>query len=116
MLLCLFTSLLFATHRELSVPFFYHLCCLVLLTPVFFTFLPGLSFPTPHIRIQSAVFLRFARQHTLGFHSLLLLAFFLLSGDIQLNPGPETSPSVLSTSAPFFILYSAALSDLIDSQ
>ena len=40
------------------------------------------------IHTQSAVFLLFAHQRTLGFRSLLLLAFFLLSCDIELNPDP----------------------------
>jgi len=38
---------LFRDH-EPFVPFSYHLCCFVLFTSVFLTFLPGPSFPAPH--------------------------------------------------------------------
>ena len=56
-----------------------------------------------HIRSQSAVFLLFARQRTLGFRSQLLLTRFILqSGDKW--QWIESWPGKLSTSAPFFIL------------
>ena len=64
----------------------------------------------------SAVFLLFARQRALRFRSPLLLAFFLLSGDIELNPGPANfTLCTLNIRSILHPLHSAALSDLIDT-
>ena len=55
-------------------------------------------------------------SHSLSFRGFFLLSFVLLSGDIELNPGPSAftlcSLNVCSILHP---LYSAALSDLIDT-
>jgi len=96
------------------------------------SFLPRFSSPSCHVHpslhltacrqhshripTQSAVFLLFARQRAIRFRSPLLLAFFLLSGDTELNPGPANftlrSLNIRSILQP---LHSAALSDLIDT-
>ena len=67
-------------------------------------------------RTTFAAALLFTRSRSLRFRSLFLLLFVLLSGDIELNPGP--SPFTLCTlniRSIIHPLHSAALSDLIDA-
>ena len=67
-------------------------------------------------RTPSATFLLFAPQRAFRFLSPSVLAFLLLSGDIELNPGPVTfTVCTLNIRSILHPLHSAALSDLIDS-
>ena len=63
-----------------------------------------------------AAFLLFTRSCTLCFHSLFLLLFVLLSGDIELNSGPSAfTLCTLNICSILHPVHSAALSDLIDT-
>ena len=67
-------------------------------------------------RTTFAAALLFTRSHSLRFRSLFLLLFVLLSGDIELNPGPSAfSLCTLNIRSILQPLHSAALSDLIDT-
>ena len=64
----------------------------------------------------SAAFLLLVRPRTRRFLSPSILAFLLLSGDIELNPGPDSfTLCTLNIRSVLHPLHSAALSDLIDS-
>ena len=63
-----------------------------------------------------AAALLFTCSRSLRFRSLFLLLFVLLSGDIELNPGPSPfTPCTLNIRSILHPLHSAALSDLIDT-
>jgi len=66
-------------------------------------------------RTPSATFLLFAPQRAFRFRIPSVLAFLLLSGDIELNPGPVTfTVCTLNIRSILHPLHSAALSGLID--
>jgi len=67
-------------------------------------------------RTPSSFFLLLTRPRTLHCRRFFLLAFLLLSGDVELNPGPS-SFTVCTLNIPSILhpLHSAAISDFIDS-
>ena len=67
-------------------------------------------------RTTFAAALLFTRSRSLRFRSLFLLLFVLLSGDIELNPGPSAfTLCTLNIRSILHPLHSTALSDLIDT-
>jgi len=67
-------------------------------------------------RTTFAAALLFTHSRSLRFRSLFLLLFVLLSGDIELNPGPSAfTLCTLNIRSILHPLHSAALSDLIDA-
>jgi len=67
-------------------------------------------------RTTFAAALLFTRSRSLRFRSLFLLLLVLLSGDIELNPGPSAfTLCTLNIRSILHPLHSAALSDLIDA-
>ena len=67
-------------------------------------------------RTTFAASLLFTRSRSVRFRSLFLLLFVLLSGDIELNPGPSAfTLCTLNIRSILHPLHSAALSHLIDT-
>ena len=67
-------------------------------------------------RTPSSFFLLLTRPRTLHCRSFFLLAFLLLSGDVELNPGPTSfTVCTLNIRSILHPLHSAAISDFIDS-
>jgi len=67
-------------------------------------------------RTPSPFFLLLTRPRTLHCRSFFLLAFLLLSGDVELNPGPTSfTVCTLNIRSILHPLHSAAISDFIDS-
>ena len=64
----------------------------------------------------SPIFLLLTRPRTPHCRSFFLLAFLLLSGDVELNPGPTSfTVCTLNIRSILHPLHSAAISDFIDS-
>ena len=80
---------------------------------------PNLSHPMPYrtaclqyshlTHTPSPFYLLFTRPRTISSRCRPLLAFLFLSGDIELNPGPVSFTSALSTPALFFTLFTLLL-------
>jgi len=67
-------------------------------------------------RAPSPFFLLLTRPCTMHCRSFFLLAFLLLSGDVELNPGPTSfTVCTLNIRSILHPLHSAAISDFIDS-
>jgi len=79
----------------------------------------GLTASQQHAHLThtpSAAFLLFGRRRTLSCRSPFHIAFLLLSGDTELNPGPSSfTVCTLNIRSILHPLHSAALSDLIDT-
>ena len=99
--LCSPASSFLSRHARHSDPFLYHTACQ---EHSYLTCTP------------SPFFLLFTRPCTLHCRSPFLLAFLLLAGDIELNPGPTNfTVCTLNIRSLFHPLHSAAVSDFIDS-